>query len=218
MADNTDDLLEENTDSGEEQAGKSKGLSTALLIKVAIGLGVLLIALIVAFFFFSPATDEEDTAGEAVQSEVAAVTEDMPADTSDEIELPPVEDSASAPLAASEAVDTTSTSAPATQTSPATSSELLSEMLALQKQISSLQQDNQKLIRQVEQLVEENDKLKTQVSQLTAQRPDLDEVIADDQLVNNNQVPGYYREDRYRNTPQPELAPKWGEFDQLDSN
>lgn len=225
MAENTDDLLEETADGGEAQESKPKGLSTALLIKVAIGLGVLLIALIVAFFIIPPSGDEGHTASEDFRSQVEPVNQDTAPGTGDaatatsgEIELPPVKGSATAPVAVSEADNTTASSSPSTETSQGTSDKVLTEILALQKQISALQQDNQNLIKQVEQLAAENDRLKTQVSQLTAQRPSLDEVIADEQLVNNTEMPDTYRADRYRNTPQPELAPKWGEFEQLDNN
>lgn len=208
MAENTDEAQE--TDAAEKP---SKGLSTSLLIKVAIGLSVVLIALIVAFFMM-PKESVEQTESELetpIEEQVEIEdTETADAET-DSIALPDIEEDANT-APETPAVDAEQS---ATPTTPA-SDNVLSEIMALQKQIGGLKQENQKLIKQVEQLVKENEKLKTQVSQLTAQRPSLDEVIADEQLVNNTETPAYFRQQRYRNTPQPELEPKWGEFDALE--
>lgn len=209
MAENTEELLEESAESENE----SKGLSTSLLIKIAIGLGIVLIALIVAFFMM-PKPEPVDGEQTQIESSAASETDDEAdsMDTADtdtgSIELPAVEEMADSDSRASSQPDT----APA-GTKP---DNMLSEIMALQKQISGLQQDNQKLIKQVEQLVKENEKLKTQVSQLTAQRPSLDEVIADEQLVSSNESAAEFRQQRYRHTPQPELEPQWGEFETLN--
>lgn len=216
MAEDTEELLEESA----EGENKSKGLSTSLLIKIAIGLGIVLIALVVAFFMMpDPAPVEEEQAqlespaapDADVNAESETGSEDMADTDTDGIELPAVDETA----VTSTDNESVSSSQPDLAAPAAKPNQMASEIMALQKQISGLQQDNQKLIKQVEQLVKENKKLTTQVSQLTAQRPSLDEVIADERLVSSYDSAAEFRQQRYRHTPQPELAPKWGEFETL---
>lgn len=243
------DILEEETDkdskkpskadadadASEEEAPK-KGLSTSLLIKVAIGLGVVLIAMIAAFFLLSSSPKPEDDVAAAEETEISeadtvnaeesaetAKEEEAPADvvTTPEtgtIDLPPV---AGAQATPTPNADNSAVPAPVVpMLNPATSAtgssdRVLSEMVALQKQLNTMQQENQKLIKRVEQLARENQSLKiggSGTSSSSAKSPVADETFVDDGVDN---VPLYYRENRYSNTPQPELKPQWGEFQQL---
>lgn len=224
MAENTDDLLEEATANNEDKAeAKTQGLSPSLLIKIAIGLGILLIAMVVAFFMMPSGSDTPENEA-SFQSQVEPVeNESVPEATTDtdSIELPPVaettptaEPNATSETAGMAIMAATTATAARPMNSP---DKVLSEILALQQQIAGLQQENQTLIKRVEALVKENEMLKTQVNQMAATRPSTDEVISDEQLVNTGEVPLYYRQNGYLNTAQPELKPKWGEFDELNS-
>ena len=212
MAENQDDILEESD--GNEAQEKQKGLSTSLLIKIAVGLGVLLIALLVSFFLFSKSS-ETDTA------------EDIPANESEQVEMADAEKSPDEALDLPVAPGPGSADAteenfdlPASGQSasapPATPDRVLSEVIALQKQVASLQEENQALIKQIQDLVQENAVLKSKVDRLANNSPDA--VINDDQLVNTGETPAYYRRNQYANTPEIELEPRWGEFDPLDSD
>lgn len=228
MAENTaDDILEEDSGSDEVQTEK-KGLSTSLLIKVAAGLAVLLIALIVSFFFLSKSGDiDPESTAENAQSESETEVESAEAvtdsgQTEDTIVLPdtPPTDTAQDPVVADAneidpAVGMAATGAAAV-TSPVTqpTTKILSELVALQQQIAGLQEENQTLIKRVEQLAKENEALKTQTRQVANTNPDA--VINDDQLVNSDEIPNYFR-GNVSSTPQPELEPKWGEFDEYGS-
>ncbi len=244
MAENTaDDILEDETAKTTTKKGKDetaasengaskKGLSTSLLIKIAVGLGVVLIAMVVAFFVFSSspetesATAEDTEISETETPETAEVDEDMEEETtpvvtpeSGTIELPSVAENAT-PTAATQTPATeggsslTASEVPALQPAPTgstSSDKVLSEMVALQKQISAMQQENQKLIKRVEELTKESDTLRARLPQSTSSTA---APINDEQFVDNDDVPLYYRENRYSNTPQPELKPQWGEFQQ----
>jgi flagellar basal body-associated protein FliL len=222
-------------DTSEEEAPK-KGLSTSLLIKIAIGLGVVLIAMIAAFFLLSSSPKPEDDAAAAEEIEISeadtanteesaetALDEEAPADvvTTPEtgtIDLPPVAGAEATP--ASNADNSAAPAPVVPMLNPATaatgsSDRVLSEMVALQKQLNTMQQENQKLIKRVEQLSRENQSLKiggTGTNSSTANSPVAEEAFVGDGVDN---VPLYYRENRYSNTPQPELKPQWGEFQQL---
>lgn len=244
--DKSDDILEEETakktskkdkdktDAKEDEAPK-KGLSTSLLIKVAIGLGVILIAMVVAFFLLSSSPDTEsatteDTEISEVESpETAELDEAMAEETtsvvtpeSGTIELPSLTETATAtkateiPATANNINNGTVTAPEAATSKPAltgnaSTDKLLSEMVALQKQLSAMQQENQKLIKRVEQLTKESETLRGRLPQSTSSTTS---PVSDEELVNNDEVPLYYRENRYSNTPQPELKPQWGEFQQ----
>jgi hypothetical protein len=201
------------------------------LIKVAIGLGVILIAMVVAFFLLSSSPDTEsatteDTEISEVESpETAEVDEAMAEETtsvvtpeSGTIELPSLTEAATATKAtgAKNINDGTVTVTEAAASKPAltgnaSTDKLLSEMVALQKQLSAMQQENQKLIKRVEQLTKESETLRGRLPQSTSSTTS---PVSDEELVNNDEVPLYYRENRYNNTPQPELKPQWGEFQQ----
>lgn len=222
-------------DAAEEEAPK-KGLSTSLLVKVAIGLGVVLIAMIAAFFLLSSSPKSEDESVTAEETEIteadtetteqadeSVTEEEAPADvvTAPEtgtIDLPPV---AGADVAPSADTQTSAVPVPVVpMLKPATSANnssdrVLSEMVALQKQLNTMQDENQKLIKRVEQLARENQSLKTggnEVAGSPSVSPIADDALVDDGVDN---VPLYYRQNRYANTPQPELKPQWGEFQQL---
>lgn len=224
-----DDLLEEESAKdgakGEEVQPK-KGLTTSLLVKVAIGLTVLLIALIVAFFLLSssPETDSEasenteisettpEATAEVMTDDVATVTPE-----SGTIELPPLAETTPPAETNSAPDNNTATAVVTTPTSPAPSGnasaedKLLSEFVALQKQLNAMQQENAKLIQRVEELNKESETLRTRLPQSTSSNISY---TNDEQVVNTDDVPLYYRENRYANTPQPELKPQWGEFQQ----
>lgn len=249
--DKADEILEEETakdtkkkDKGETEASEDeapkKGLSTSLLIKVAIGLGIVLIAMLAAFFLLpsSPSSDttttEETQISEAETTETADAHEDeieapssVVTPESGSIELPSVAENTSAPSAAESAsAATENTNTPVTtpvvpSSQPAAaintpSDKVLSEMVALQKQLNTMQQENQKLIKRVEQLAKENQTLKSDTPQ-KAKQNSAASPVDDSQFVDNgdDEVPLYYRQNRYANTPQPELKPQWGEFQQL---
>lgn len=204
MAENQYDILEE-SDGGEAQE-KQTGLSTSLLIKIAIGLGVLLIALLVSFFLLSSSgeteTTEDNPTSESKQVEIADEALGLP--------VMPEPESADAAVEMNDVPATGQNTTP-----PATPDKVLSEIIVLQKQVATLQEENQALIKKVQILVQENDVLKSKVDRLANNSPDA--VINDEQLVNTGDIPAYYRQNQYANTPQIELEPKWGEFNSLDS-
>ncbi|MTI64024.1 hypothetical protein [Methylophaga sp.] len=228
MAENSaDDILEEG--SGEEPQAKKKGLSTALLIKIAAGLGVVLIALIVSFFFLSQSADvdtedtEQTTQSESEAEAAPTESETESSNTEDTIVLPevPSDETAEEPSAdnASEfnpAVGLAATGASAVS-SPVTqpTTKILSELVALQQQMAGLQEENQMLIKRVEALAKENEALKSKTRQIDNTNPDA--IINDEQLVNSDDIPLYYRESG-SGAPQPELEPKWGDFDEYGSD
>jgi|GEM_PF-1549166 len=236
MAENIqDDLLEDEsskkTGKDEPEQTKKAGPSTSLLIKVAVGLGIVLIAMVAAFFLLPPSSQSDGTTSdEAEVSEVdtqemtSEVAEEEPAAVTPEkgtIELPTLAETAapaetaSAPATENNnavAAKVTPSPQPASTTNPP-SDKVLAEMVALQKQLNAMQQENQKLIKRVEQLVSENQTLK---STAPAAAPSVISPIDDEQLVNHDDVPLYYRQNRYANTPQPDLKPQWGEFQQLN--
>lgn len=247
-----DDILEEETakdgkksnkadadaDASEEAAPK-KGLTPSLLIKVAIGLGVVLIAMIAAFFLLSssPEPDDETAAVEEAEiseadtestelSEATEAEEAVPEDVvttpeTGSIDLPPV---AGAEVTPSSEASTSAAPAPVVpMLKPAASANnssdrVLSEMVALQKQLSTIQEENQKLIKRVEQLARENQSLKTGSNEVASPSSTSQSPVADNGLVDDgaDNVPLYYRQNRYSNTPQPDLKPQWGEFQQLN--
>jgi flagellar basal body-associated protein FliL len=222
--DKSDNNLEEEgaKDGKKDEAAQPQkgGLSTSLLIKVAVGLGVVLIAMLVAFFLLSssPETDTAEVEAEVSEADSQALNEETSdastdvAPANETIELPSLTETA-----------TTSETTPATQnnsevagTSPATTAKtptdkVLSEMVALQKQLDTMQQENQKLIKRVEELTRESETLRQRLPGSTSSSAS---PINDEQAGNNSEVPLYYRENRYSNTPQPELKPQWGEFQQ----
>ncbi len=225
MAENTaDDILEEGA---EETQTKKKGLSNKLLISIAAGLGVLLIALIVSFFFLSKSADEVSESAEATtQTESEAATAEAETDTSEPDESIALPDVPSGETSAAETGDASAGIDPAVGlaatgaaavTSPVTqpSTKILSELVAIQQQMANLQEENQTLIKRVEELAKENEALKAKSRQLSNTNPDA--VINDEQLVNSDNVPLYYQESR-SSTPQPKLEPKWGEFDNYNSD
>jgi flagellar basal body-associated protein FliL len=239
MAENNETTSEQTTD--EEQA-PSKGLSTSLLIKVAIGLGVVLIALVVTFFLMSQNADDATDAEAEFQSQVEPVADgqategetetgqapeappssDEPGATS-EIELPatPDETPQSAELAAP-TTEPSNAEAPISSTSAQGSDNLLAEIVSLQQQVVNLQKENQDLIKRVQDLAKENESLKARVEQL-AGSPAVpatasgNDVINDQRLVNQDEVPLYYRQHPYRDKQQIELKPKWGDFKKPDN-
>jgi flagellar basal body-associated protein FliL len=240
-----EDILEEETakdskkpnktDAGEDAAPK-KGLTTSLLIKVAVGLGVVLIAMIAAFFLLSSSpkpeagtaitekTELSDADTESAEaSEVTVMEEEAPADavTTPEtgtIDLPPVAGTEATPSAESQTSVAPAPVVPMLKpaaTANNASDRVLSEMVALQKQLTTLQEENQKLIKRVEQLARENQSLQAGgngIAGASSISPVADEAPVDDGV---NTVPLYHRQNRYTNTPQPELKPQWGEFQQL---
>lgn len=238
--DKADEILEEETaketkkkakgesEAKEDEAPK-KGLSTSLLIKIAVGLGVVLIAMVVSFFLLSSSPEtatevsEEAEVSETASQELNEQTGDDSAAVTPEsgtIELPSLVETTApketTPASASQS-DNTETAAvtPSAQTATtgnAPSDKVLSEMVALQKQLDTMQQENQKLIKRVEQLAKENQTLRSGTPgaiSSSASSP-----INDEQLVSHDEVPLYHRQNRYSNSPQPELKPQWGEFQQ----
>lgn len=225
-----DDILEEGK---AEPEAKKKGLSTSLLIKIAAGLGILLIALIVSYFFLSKSADidpetTEDTAqteSDAASDPAAETAEETSEDTTEEetIVLPDVpatetdesDNNNSADSGMNLAVGMAATGAAAV-TNPVTqpSSKILAELVALQQQLANLQDENQTLIKRVEELAKENEALKSRTRQVDNTNPDA--VINDDRLVNSDEIPNYYQGNG-SSSPQPELEPKWGEFEEYNS-
>ena len=236
MAENKpDDLLEEESsksnkkDNDEAEQPEKGGLTTSLLIKVAIGLGVVLVAMVVAFFLFSGSPETENQSSEETAVSETKVDEVDEQRTEEEsvvtpesgtIELPPL--TATKPPAETTTSTTTAESntvplPPATATSQpaaasnASSAKVLAEIVALQKQLESMQQENQRLIKRVEQLTQESETLQSRLPQSSSSKTI---TMTDERFVDNDDVPLYYRENRYSNTPQPELKPQWGEFQQ----
>lgn len=225
-----DDILEEGK---AEPEAKKKGLSTSLLIKIAAGLGILLIALIVSYFFLSKSADidpetTEDTAqteSDAASDPAAETAEETSEDTTEEetIALPDVpatetdesDNNNSADSGMNLAVGMAATGAAAV-TNPVTqpSSKILAELVALQQQLANLQDENQTLIKRVEELAKENEALKSRTRQVDNTNPDA--VINDERLVNSDEIPNYYQGNG-SSSPQPELEPKWGEFEEYNS-
>ncbi len=226
MAEKTaDDILEEGND---EAQVKKKGLSTSLLIKIAAGLGVLLIALIVSYFFLSKSAEEAtDNVEETTQSESAAETETAESapdtDTAEETialpETPSTETTETAAAEESSAIDPAvglAATGAAAVSNPVTqpSTKILSELVALQQQMANLQEENQTLIKRVETLAKENEELKSRTRQVDNTNPDA--VINDDRLVNSDEIPNYYRESS-SSSSQPLPEPKWGDFEDYNS-
>lgn len=223
MAENNDDILEEAA-TQEEEPAKKKGLTPSLLIKIAIGLLIVLLALIAAFFLLPGDEAVEADKTDTAQSQVELIedAQPVPADAVDKpqtgsIELPDVfeqssEDSTTS--ADSAAVAAMAVPAQAAVSKPlASPDKVLAELVALQQQIANLQEENQGLIKRVQDLAKENETLKTQVSQLSASKPSTESVINDQQLVNTGDIPLYYRQNRYDDSKQIELKPKWGDED-----
>jgi len=189
-----EDILEEteDADDGAEQA--KKGLSTALLIKVAIGLAVLLIVLAVTLFFFtSTETDTPDDNTEATQTEQ---TDDN-------------DDSADIDLASTTDNDNATTDTDVSMNA-STAEKALTQILELQQQLTELKAENQKLNKNIEELTTENNDLKKQSDTLSQKT--IDSELPLEQLVNTPDLPRDYRRDDYANSPKFELEPKWGEF------
>lgn len=232
--DKSDEVLEKkpSKDSQTDEAEKPQkgGLSTSLLIKVAIGLGIILIAMVVALFLLSsspetdPAATDDTEISETESQEVKEATEDdstIVTPESGPIELPSLAETpaptktTSAPTAQNDNTETAAVtpSAQAVPSAKAPSNNVLAEMVALQKQLDATQQENQKLIKRVEQLIKENQSL--QRGTTSAAATTTANAVNDPSFVSNNDVPSYYRENRYSTTPQPELKPQWGEFQTL---
>lgn len=231
MAEKSEDDIQE--EGKAEPEAKKKGLSTSLLIKIAAGLGLLLVALIVSYFFLSKSADidpettedtaqiESDTASEPAAEATEATSEDT--EPEETIALPDVpatdtDESNNTDNAASEinpAVGMAATGAAAI-TNPVTqpSSKILSELVALQQQLANMQDENQTLIKRIEELAKENEALKSRTRQVDNTNPDA--VINDDRLVNSDEIPNYYRGNG-SSAPQPELEPKWGEFEEYNN-
>jgi hypothetical protein len=225
--------------SADQKSPSRKGLSVSLLIKIAVGLGVLLIAMIVSFFLLSQSADIETEAAQETllnqpETEPAIETEltDSEAETgsendevipdlsasqpSDTIVAPAADTGAVVdPNAAITAPNTVSLDTPETESTAS----LLAEIVVLQQQVAHLQEENQKLIRQIEQLSKENQSApsKPTADNTTSSTVVPEEIINDDRLVNIDDVPAYHVR-RHANTSQPRLAPKWGEFDEYNSD
>ncbi len=194
MAEKEEDILEETVDNEAEAETSKKGfsLSTALLIKVAIGLAILLIILAAVLFFLKSSTSEDPA---------AEVTEQADSNGEDsELALPATPDKSDGETAS------------ANETAGiASSDKVLAQMLDLQEQISELKTENQTLTDTVEELTTENSDLKKQLEVFTKQLNSSEMPI--DQLVNTRDLPRDYRRDDYANVPKFELKPKWGEFE-----
>ncbi|GAB4298538.1 MAG: hypothetical protein Kow0083_11030 [Methylophaga sp.] len=225
--------------SADQESPSRKGLSVSLLIKIAVGLGVLLIAMIVSFFLLSQSADIETEAAQETllnqpETEPAIETEltDSEAETGSEnnevipdlsatqpsgsIEAPAVDTGAVGdPNAAITAPNTVSLDTPEAESTAS----LLAEIVVLQQQVAHLQEENQKLIRQIEQLSKENQSAPSKPAEnnTSAINTVPEEIINDDRLVNIDDVPAYHVR-RHANTSQPRLAPKWGEFDEYNSD
>lgn len=198
MAEKEEVVLEESEDNAAEAEESKKGLNTALLIKIAIGLAVLLIILAVVLFFFK--SSEQDTAAEDSNSELTEQSDSSNEDG--EIALPETPDSSADNSDAQTSPDTSSI---------ASSDKVLAQILDLQQQISDLKTDNQSLTEKITELTNENNDLKKEVEVFTNQLNSSEMPI--DQLVNTRDLPRDYRRDDYANVPKFELEPKWGEFE-----
>jgi hypothetical protein len=219
MAENEQEGILEDAKEGEEQTDveiSKKGISTSLLIKIAIGLAVLLIILAVSLFFFTGGENTEDAEGtEVTPSEEAQSANDMAeqvqstdAEQTSIVELPMTPDQ----IVQSENGDMTGTpSADGSDAAMSTSEKALAQILTLQEQIARLEAEKQELAKQVETLEQENLDLKKEVEIFS--RSKAENEIPLDQLVNNRDLPRDYRRDDYANTPKFDLEPKWGEAD-----
>lgn len=200
MAENiTDGILEEATDSPEQQ--QKNGLTTSLLTKIAIGMAVLLVVLIVLFFFLPRSAEPElsqsspvNTAEPAEQTELVSADNEMAAT----IELPSI---AGATVSPQTGFD---------------SSKVQSQLVSLQQEINALRAQTASLNQRVELLVQENVTLENKLKSLS------ESTTADSMqvrhAVNTNSTPLFYHQEQFDHTQQLELEPKWGEFNhQLDS-
>lgn len=198
MAEKEEDILEETVDNEAEAETSKKGfsLSTALLIKVVIGLAILLIILAAVLFFLKSSAPDS-----ASEDPAAEVTEQADSNGEDsELALPATPDKSDGETAS------------ANETAGiASSDKVLAQMLDLQEQISELKTENQTLTDTVEELTTENSDLKKQLEVFTKQLNSSEMPI--DQLVNTRDLPRDYRRDDYANVPKFELKPKWGEFE-----
>lgn len=184
-----EDAKNQDAESSEDGEQGKKGLSTALLIKVAIGLAVLLIVLAVALFFFKsaePEAQEEDT--EVTQ----AVQTDANDDTAD-TDKP--------------------TSEPDTSMQSSTAEKALTQILELQQEIKALEAENQELNQEIEDLTTENKDLNKEIEIYNQGMSSADVPL--EQLVRTPALPRDYRRNDYANTPKFELEPKWGDFETL---
>lgn len=197
MADK-DDIPEDDSNQDAEASDEGKkGLSTALLIKVAIGLAVLLIVLAGALFFFTSAEPENpDENTEVAQTE----TSDDNGDAAD-IDLP------------STSSNDDATTDSETSMKGSTAEKALSQMLELQQKITELETENKELNKEVDDLTNENKELNKELEVFNQGMSSSD--IPLDQLVNTPDLPRDYRRNDYANTPKFELEPKWGEFETL---
>jgi flagellar basal body-associated protein FliL len=198
-----------------------KGLSTKLLLFIAIGLAVTLIALAVVWFLMSSKNDanisEEATDTAVVESGTETTAEN--ADNNQEtVDLPDI------PIATSDetATDTSTATEPATPALPISSANaastpniatdhLLSEIMDLQKQLAQARADNQTLIKQVQTLSSSNQSQTGSDSTNPARTP-----VPLSNIVRNDSLPDFTKKAR-PNAANVELAPKWGNFNNLSA-
>ena len=221
-----DDLLEEAgaDENAEESTEQKKALSTSLILKIAIGLlAVILIALIVTFFFF-PLSDEqadnietELTQEESSGSENNANSEDTAADETETIELPPINEAESPSSDNAVAPDGVNAepNQNAADNAAIPADKILSELLAIQEQLTTLKQEKETLTKQVQQLTRENQALK---SGTALPASDTSGLVVEQEPVLSDEIPPYYQQNNYANTPQPSLDPKWGSTEAPTTN
>ncbi len=192
-----EDAKNQDAEASEDGEQGKKGLSTALLIKVAIGLAVLLIVLAVALFFFKSAEPE-------AQKEDTEVTQAVQTDAND--------DTADSELA-STSDNEKPTTEPDTSMQSSTAEKALTQILELQQEIKALEAENQELNQEIEDLTTENKDLNKEIEIYNQGMSSADVPL--EQLVRSPALPRDYRRNDYANTPKFELEPKWGDFETL---
>lgn len=198
MAENDkEDIPEQVDDEGSDAESGKKGLSTGLLIKIAIGLAVLLIVLAGGLFFFK-------------SSEQTSFAENGELDTTQQtVAENKVIDSDQPKTSATVSEESTSTNT-------STSEKALAQILELQQQISDLKVENQNLNEEITSLTNKNNDLKKEVEVFTREINSTE--IPLNQLINTQDLPRDYRRETYANSPKFELEPKWGEFENTANN
>lgn len=196
-----EDIPERVEEEGSDAGSGKKGLSTSLLIKIAIGLAVLLIVLAGALFFVK-SSDQTSSADNSESDNAQQTVEESEVTASDQPET-----------SATVSDVNTTTNTPA---NTSTSERALAQILELQQQISDLKVENQNLNKNISTLTNENNDLKKEVEVFTTEINSTE--IPLDQLVNTQDLPRDYRRETYANSPKFELEPKWGEFENTTKN
>jgi len=209
-----EEIKKDNEETDAEETAKKFTLSTSLLIKIAIGLLVLIIAMGAAYFFW-PASDadiasngnDEEEVVEGIAENAIENSENEPAS----IELPLIPTETAGADESTEVSNLTESAVtpatPSTEASVANTAELT----ALQQQITALQAEKDRLNQQVENLTETNQALTQQVSttkQQLSQEQDIETPVTKPRPILR---PSTYASDPYKYSPKFELEPKWGE-------